>query len=472
MKCKLAILVSAFLLSVWAPLSRAAATISIVSDDAPGVGFFDPTPVAPVGGNPGTTLGDQRIYAYLAAADKWGATITSVPAITILARWQALTCTATSAVLGSAGATEVFREFPGAPLAGHWYPGALTAALFGADPDPATPMILARFNINLGQPGCLTGVPFYLGLDGNHGSQIDLVTVLTHEFAHGLGFQTFTNGSSGAQLAGFPSVWDAFLFDTSSGKTWETMTNAERQASALNEGHLVWNGPNVISAVPGVLALGTPQLNVTSPSSVSGTYLIGTAAFGPALNSPGVTGEVMPVVDSPGNIGLACNPLSAANAAAVNGKIAVVDRGVCGFAVKVKNAQNAGAVGVIVVDNAAGSPPAGMGGTDATITIPSVRITLADGNTLKSALTTRSRAHSGMFANLGVNASVRQGADAFNRPWMYAPNPFQSGSSVSHWDISAFPNQLMEPAINGDLTHEVTPPYDLTFKLLQDIGWN
>jgi hypothetical protein len=30
----------------------------------------------------------------------------------------------------------------------------------------------------------------------------------------------------------------------------------------------------------------------------------------------------------------------------------------------------------------------------------------------------------------------------------------------------------MEPAINGDLTHEVTVPKDLTFELLKDIGWN
>jgi len=29
----------------------------------------------------------------------------------------------------------------------------------------------------------------------------------------------------------------------------------------------------------------------------------------------------------------------------------------------------------------------------------------------------------------------------------------------------------MEPAINPDLTHEVTPPFDMTFPLLQDIGW-
>ena len=29
----------------------------------------------------------------------------------------------------------------------------------------------------------------------------------------------------------------------------------------------------------------------------------------------------------------------------------------------------------------------------------------------------------------------------------------------------------MEPSINGDLTHEVTAPFDLTYSLLQDIGW-
>jgi hypothetical protein len=77
-----------------------------------------------------------------------------------------------------------------------------------------------------------------------------------------------------------------------------------------------------------------------------------------------------------------------------------------------------------------------------------------------------------MFANLGLNLAVRAGADAAGRMLMYAPNPYVSGSSVSHYDVSAFPNQLMEPNINGDLTHEVTPPQDLTFPLLEDIGWN
>ncbi|WP_321474608.1 PA domain-containing protein [uncultured Paludibaculum sp.] len=451
---------------------HAAATITIVNGDPAGVGFNDPTVVEPVGGNAGTTLGQQRLNAFQAAANKWGATLTSSVTIRVLATWEALACTATGAVLGSAGATEVFSDFPGAPMAGHWYGKALTAKLYGEDPDPETADIRARFNINLGNAGCLTGVFFYLGLDNNHGANVDLVTVLTHEFSHGLGFQTFTSGSTGAYLAGVPTIADAFLMNPATSKLWDTMTDAERASSAVSGNRLVWTGPNVTAAVPTVLQQGAPSLNVTAPATVSGNYLIGTAAFGPVLSSPGVTGEIMPVVDTAPNLGLACNPLSAANALAVNGKLALVDRGVCGFTVKAANVQAAGAIGMIVADNVAGTPPAGLGGADPTITIPAVRITLADGNTLKTALARRSRTHSGVFATVGINLSLRSGADVLNHALMYAPSPYQSGSSVSHFDVSAFPNQLMEPAINGDLTHEVTPPNDMTFPFLLDIGWN
>jgi hypothetical protein len=76
-----------------------------------------------------------------------------------------------------------------------------------------------------------------------------------------------------------------------------------------------------------------------------------------------------------------------------------------------------------------------------------------------------------MFASVGLNNAVRNGADTTGHAMMYAPVPFASGSSVSHYDVLEFPNQLMEPFINADLTHEVTPPHDMTFPLLQDIGW-
>jgi hypothetical protein len=149
----------------------------------------------------------------------------------------------------------------------------------------------------------------------------------------------------------------------------------------------------------------------------------------------------------------------------------MIDRGTCTFVVKIRNVQEAGAVGTIVVDNVAGAPPPGIGGSDPGIVIPVVRITLEDGQALKQAIARRTRTHSGMYANLGVNLGIRAGTDPLGRVLMYAPRPNQPGSSVSHYDTSATPNQLMEPAINADLRHEVKPPFDLTYPLLKDIGW-
>jgi hypothetical protein len=443
----------------------AAATIVIQNNDATGVGFNDPTPVAPVGGNPGTTLGQQRLNAFQFAANIWGATLTSNATITVKADWQALSCTTSTAVLGSAGAASIWRDFSGAPFNNTWYSAALANALTGVDLDTGEQEINAHFNINLGNPGCLDGLLFYLGLDNNHGSDSDLVTVLLHEFSHGLGFQTFTSSSTGTQNAGFPSVYDHFLFDSSTNKTWIQMTDAERQASAINTGKLGWIGVNVASQGGSVLA--TPRLKVNSPAAIAGNYTVGTATFGPVLSTPGITANLVQALDPADAAGAlttdGCSPLT--NAASVSGKIALLDRGTCTFVTKVRNAQNAGAVGVVIADNVAGSPPANLGGTDATITIPSVRITLADGNTIKSQL------GAGVNVTLLLDHSVPGGADAQGRVQLYAPNPVEGGSSVSHWDKSAYPNLLMEPDITSDLTHIVTAPRDLTASLLQDLGW-
>jgi hypothetical protein len=459
--------------------SHGAATIVIQNGNAAGVGFNDPTPVAPVGGNPGTTLGQQRLNAFQAAANIWGAQLNSTVTIVVLATLEPLSCNATSAVLGSAGPRSVWRDFLGAPFGGTWYHTALANAIFGVDLDgPASYEIRARFNINLGQPGCLTGVPFYLGLDNNHGTAVDLVTVLLHEFGHGLGFSTTTNGTSGAQLndgtntAGYPSAYDQFLFDNTQSLFWTSMTNAQRVTSAVNARRLAWTGANVSAGVPIALQAGTPELTATAPASLAGTYLVGTASFGSPVTASGLSGEVMPVVDQANGTGLACTALSAANAAAVNGKIALIDRGVCTFPEKAKNAQNAGAIGVIIADNVAGSPPPGLGGTDPTVVIPAVRITLADATAFKAALRFRSRTRSGVLVTMSTNLSTYAGADAAGRALVFTPNPFQGGSSVSHWDTIATPNQLMEPAINGDLAHSVVLPQDLTFAMLRDLGWN
>jgi hypothetical protein len=456
----------------------AAATITLVNFDGPGEGFNDPTPVAPVGGNSGTTLGEQRQIAVLSAAEIWAATLTSSVPIWVRVQFNSLTCNAARSVPGTGGPRFVIRDLPNL-VPNRWYPGALADKLTGVDNAGGEDHITVQFNSSFGQIGSGCASAFYLGLDDNHGALTDLVSVAVHEIAHGLGFFTTTNGITGAFLDGRPNRFDDFLFDITANEAWSQMTDGERVASAVNTRKLAWNGPNVTAAVSGVLQAGTPELTVLAPAAVAGSYLVGSASFGPPLTSAGVSGQLMPIV---GNSvpGPGCSPLTGVNILAVNGNVALIDRGVCPLANQVKNAQHAGAIAVIIVDNVAGSPPQNMEGTDPTITIPSVMITQGDGATLKIALRFRSRTRSGVIVDLGVDPNVPTGADAAGRMLMFTPNPFQGGVSASssqgiisvmHWDASATPGQLMETPVPGDVSHSVLPPQDLTFRLLQDLGW-
>lgn len=450
-----------------------AATIIILNNNGANVGFNDPTPVAPVGGNTGRTLGEQRLIAFQHAADIWGATIVSAVPIRIEATFDALPCTESAAVLGAAGTLEIFTDFTNAPRAGTWYPGALASKLAGTNlSTPGVAHIRALFNSRLGLfPDCLPDAPFYLGLDNQHGDKIDLVAVLLHEIAHGLGFQSFTDEETGEQYDNLPSIWDFFLVDSRTNKLWANMSNEERRLSAISGRFLAWNGPRVNGTLPRVLRP-EPNLDISGPAAgqTSGDYEVGDASFGPELNENAVAGELMPVLDQPDGRGLACEPLSPENALAVRGNIALVDRGVCAFVVKARNVQDAGARGMVVAEHTPG-PVTPLGGFDPTITIPAVRVGYEAGLALKEVLTRRARTRSGVIASLGVDPERLSGTDAARRMRMHSPEEYAPGSSVSHYTVDARPNQLMEPAINQDLPHAVRPPRDLTYPLLQDIGW-
>lgn len=116
---------------------------------------------------------------------------------------------------------------------------------------------------------------------------------------------------------------------------------------------------------------------VNSPSAIAGNYAAVVAAFGPALTTTGITGDLI-LADDSGST-LACNSFGPSAA----GKIAVIDRGTCFFVDKVNNAQAAGAIGVIVIQSLPDFPFT-MGGTDANISIPSVMISKSDGEILKN----------------------------------------------------------------------------------------
>ncbi|MBE0566358.1 MAG: T9SS type A sorting domain-containing protein [Krumholzibacteria bacterium] len=451
------------LLWLGAALPAAAATIAIVNADGPGEGFNDPTPTAPVGGNTGATRGQQRLIAFQFAADVWGALLPSDVEIRVTASFDPLTCTETTAVLGSAGPRQVFADFPSAPLPATWYPVALANKIAGVDLAPgaansAADDIIARFNVSIDDAACLTGSDWYYGLDGDNGNDIDLVVVLLHEFGHGLGFISLVNSSTGALYGGLEDVYSNFLYDNTVGLHWPALTSGQRAASAINPRNVGFDGPHTVTAAADLLAFAS-ELLVTAPAAVAGSYMVGDASFGPPVAANPVSGYVVEAVDSVDPAADACDALL--NGIALAGNIALVDRGSCAFTVKVQAAQDAGAVGVIVVNNVAG-PAAAMGGSSATITIPSVMVSQADGVLLRSALA------DGLYVSLQQSATLRAGMDPAGRPLVYTPNPLQQGSSVSHFDVSALPNLLMEPAINSDLAHDGV---DLTLALFRDLGW-
>jgi hypothetical protein len=144
----------------------------------------------------------------------------------------------------------------------------------------------------------------------------------------------------------------------------------------------------------------------------------------------------------------------------VNGKIALIDRGTCAFTTKVLNAQAAGAKGAIVANNLPGGP-APMGGFSPFVTIPSVGITLEQGDAIKSA--------GKVNLKLILDPDNLAGANEDGYVQLYAPDPVQPGSSKSHFDTSATPNLLMEPSITPDLNSATD--LDLTPALFEDIGW-
>ncbi len=455
----LALTLLAFTLFVAAPRTAPAATITIVNLDGAGEGFNDPTARAPVGGNPGTTLGGQRLNVFQHAAAIWGGILSSAVEIKVEAKFDPQFCTATSAVLGSAGPITVDKDFSGAELADTWYCAALVNKMAGVDLAPADNDIGITFNSAVDDSVCLGSRSWYYGYDGNEGTDIEMLPVVLHEIGHGLGFLTLVNGSAGTEFFGSPDVYERFMLDITTGKHWDEMTDAERMASATNNGNLVWDGPAVTFKAP--LTLGPrPKLIVNAPAVIAGTMAMGRASFGAELATPGLTRAIVLADDGSGTISDACSALI--NAAQVSGEIALVDRsGSCTDLVKAQNVQAAGGAGILLVDNVVSATPPTLRGTDATLTLTVGGVRQADGNTIRAQL------GAGVNVTMTVDPTRLSGADDSHRLLLFAPSPLQGGSSLSHWDVQAYPNLLMEPALNTSLHDDV----DLARELFEDIGW-
>ena len=184
-----------------------------------------------------------------------------------------------------------------------------------------------------------------------------------------------------------------------------------------------------------------PTVAILAPAAIAGPKEAGTAAFGPASFS--ISGNVVVVNDGAGTLSDGCtSPF--VNAAAVSGKIAFIDRGTCGFAVKVKNAQLNGAVGVIVGNNAGGTTIANMGGADATITIPSLLVSQNNGTAIKTQVSpvSASLARGGNGSASSVSWLIGEDSSAFGGAIrdMYNPTCYGHPGKVTDRQYSCGPN--------------------------------
>ena len=143
------------------------------------------------------------------------------------------------------------------------------------------------------------------------------------------------------------------------------------------------------------------KVTVNSPGSIAGDYVAIQAAFGAPLTS--ITGNLVLVNDGTASPSEGCNALT--NGSAISGNIAVIERGSCTFASKVKNAENAGAIAVLVINNVTGSPII-MGGGDYTIYIPAIMISQTDGQTIMAEL--------GNTVNVTIQPDVTPSSGSFS----------------------------------------------------------
>ena len=246
--CAFLLLIASFPFAGQSQNAHATATITINNLDGPGEGFNSTAPpdvASTAGGNPGATLGQQRLLSFQFAADIWSGIIDSDVPIVVDAALNPQTCSPFTGTLGSAGPEIVVRDFNNAPVANTWFSIAQANSLAGlGDLDPGFPEIVATFNSDVDDnPNCLTGFTWYYGFDGAPPlGQIDFTTVVLHEIAHGLGFLSLVNLSNGTKFLGLDDAYMRHLANGTTGEAFPDMNNGERRNAMRSVDNLVWTG--------------------------------------------------------------------------------------------------------------------------------------------------------------------------------------------------------------------------------------
>jgi minor extracellular serine protease Vpr len=194
------------------------------------------------------------------------------------------------------------------------------------------------------------------------------------------------NMSIGAAFTNWPQYPTAVAADNLSSAGVTVVTSIGN--SGVNGGQL-WSAgaPGVGRNVIGVASFDNRK--ATLPAFQVGTTLYTyNRASGSLATVPQSGSAELVATGTPATLNDACNaPLSSALA----GKIALIRRGTCGFYNKAINAQHAGAIGVVLYNNAAGALSPTVAPTPAgsePVAIPVAAITAADGASIFGGLAT------------------------------------------------------------------------------------
>lgn len=269
---------------------RVGKMFQVIYQDPPEFGFFDPRPVAPLAGNPATTLGGQRRAVLEAALGIWASRLDSKIALRVAVRFEDMGCTGAAA----AGPGGMVSNFPGAPRPNVFYPLGLASALSGRYFRDDAAELYMFFNTEVERPGgCFSFLPdgFWYGLDqyaAPSPAGFSFLEVTLHELGHALGISPWVDLDTGAWEAGGPDIYSQFVHSRSHQRDWPQLSAAERVQS-IQPDNLVWTGPHTRAQLPSVLP---PQAQVRAPTAndANRSFDATRHEFAPMLPPPGLTG--------------------------------------------------------------------------------------------------------------------------------------------------------------------------------------
>ena len=197
----------------------------------------------------------ERIAATRAGMQFWADRLYSSVPIRVSLQFLPLTCTSDGVVLGGAASVGVQQNTANIPVMGVWYPQALADSYAGVDLDSSNADIDTMFNSTLDDdPNCLGGIGWSydtstLSIETNRPTYYQ---TLIHEIAHGLGFSSFFDASTGELLNGSPDIYSTFLRDEQAdidNITLPRITDAQRLSATTSDGNLVWKGGSQVNTV-------------------------------------------------------------------------------------------------------------------------------------------------------------------------------------------------------------------------------